>query len=113
EPSLTPPLPIVYVLGGYLVAINAFAVGLFGYDKFQATRRGWRIPERSLQLTALLGGWAGGLWAMQTWRHKTVKKAFREPYMLATAANGAVMAAGAGAWCLSPRFRTAVHTFLR
>ena len=48
--------------GGYLAVINLAAVGLFWYDKQQALNKGWRVPERQLQLTALLGGWVGGLW---------------------------------------------------
>jgi hypothetical protein len=31
------------------------------YIKNRAVNHGWRIPEKTLQLTALLGGWAGGI----------------------------------------------------
>ena len=47
----------------YLVLINAASAGLFWYDKQQALNKGWRVPEKTLQLTALLGGWIGGLWS--------------------------------------------------
>ncbi|KAJ3186706.1 hypothetical protein HDU85_007526 [Gaertneriomyces sp. JEL0708] len=76
-----PPNAVLYAIGGYFAIINVGAVGLFWYDKQQALKRQWRVPERQLQLTGLLGGWIGGLWAMQTFRHKTVKKSFKEPYM--------------------------------
>lgn len=78
----------------YAGAINVGSFTLFGYDKYQATHKGWRIPEKTLQLSALLGGWIGGMMAMKYFRHKTVKKSFQEPYMLATLGNIAACAAG-------------------
>ena len=51
-----------WLVGGYIITINTGSAGLFWYDKYQAKNRGWRIPEKTLQLTALLGGWIGGLW---------------------------------------------------
>ncbi|TPX72726.1 hypothetical protein SpCBS45565_g00034 [Spizellomyces sp. 'palustris'] len=80
-PEDTPPRFLLYIVGGYFAVINAGAVGLFWYDKNQALKRGWRVPEKQLQLTALLGGWVGGLWAMKTFRHKTVKQSFQQPYL--------------------------------
>ncbi|KAJ3214430.1 hypothetical protein HDU67_001670 [Dinochytrium kinnereticum] len=111
--NMMPPAPVVYVVGGYLALVNAAAVGLFWYDKFQATSKGWRVPERQLQLTALLGGWVGGMWAMEQFRHKTAKKAFREPYFLAVAANGLLMAGAAGLWVASPAARASVARMSR
>ncbi|KAJ3115534.1 hypothetical protein HDU96_000481 [Phlyctochytrium bullatum] len=108
DATLTPPLPVLYVLGGYLALVNAAAAGLFWYDKNQALKKGWRVPERQLQLTALLGGWGGGMWAMETFRHKTTKKAFREPYFACVAANGVIMAGLAGLWVASPAARASV-----
>ncbi|KAJ3074027.1 hypothetical protein HDU98_012320 [Podochytrium sp. JEL0797] len=60
DPSITPPQSLIFLFGLYIAAINAGAVALFWYDKRQATTKGWRVPEKQLQLTALLGGWAGG-----------------------------------------------------
>lgn len=58
----------------YLGAVNLGAAGLFGYDKLQAERGAWRVSEHTLCQSATLGGWAGGLLAMQTFRHKTRKR---------------------------------------
>lgn len=85
---------------GYFGIINASSIGLFWYDKHQAQTKGWRVPEKQLQLTALLGGWAGGLWAMKTFKHKTIKQEFRVPYFMATAGNIAIIGL-----TLSPSFR--------
>ena len=60
----------------YYVLINAAAFFLFASDKQRAVRQKWRIPERTLLLSAFLGGGAGALLAMQICHHKTKKKRF-------------------------------------
>ncbi|KAI9206294.1 uncharacterized protein BJ171DRAFT_497190 [Polychytrium aggregatum] len=111
--TLSPPTSLLVLLGGYLVLVNGAAVALFYYDKQQAHRQAWRVRERDLQLSALLGGWLGGLWAMKTFRHKTVKQSFQQPYYLCVAGNVLLMGAGVVGWRLSPGFRRSVHSALR
>jgi hypothetical protein len=42
SPPSSPSTPRwVYVLGGYAALINVGSFGLFAYDKFQASHRGW------------------------------------------------------------------------
>lgn len=60
----------------YLLLINAAAFLLMLVDKFKAKRNLWRIPERTLMLSAALGGSAGALLGMYTFRHKTRHKKF-------------------------------------
>ena len=62
--SVVPPMSLIYLFSGYMALINGAAVALFFYDKRQALSGGWRVPEKQLQLTALMGGWIGGLWAV-------------------------------------------------
>ncbi|MCI9057776.1 MAG: DUF1294 domain-containing protein [Oscillospiraceae bacterium] len=63
------PLPL---LAGYLAAVNLWAFALMGVDKRRAKRKGARrIRERTLFLSALLGGSPGALLGMWTFRHKT------------------------------------------
>lgn len=45
----------------YLIVINVLAFTLMGIDKSKAKRHLWRIPEKTLFLSALLGGGAGPL----------------------------------------------------
>jgi uncharacterized membrane protein YsdA (DUF1294 family) len=80
-------MKIKYLTITYAGLANAGAFGLFAYDKRQAIKHQWRIPEKTLHLTALLGGWIGGLAAMSTFRHKSKKKAFQIPYFTCVAAN--------------------------
>ena len=55
----------------YLLLINAAAFFLMLADKQKARRGHWRIPEKTLFLSAVLGGSVGALAGMQLFRHKT------------------------------------------
>lgn len=89
----------------YLSAVNAGSAGLFAYDKFQASRGGWRVPERQLCTTALAGGWAGGLMAMQMFRHKTRKQSFQRKYVSAITRNAVVLLPALFFLSRAPAFR--------
>ncbi|MDD4326420.1 MAG: DUF1294 domain-containing protein [Candidatus Bathyarchaeota archaeon] len=48
---------------------------VFGFDKLQSKRRGWRVPETRLLALAFLGPF--GAWAgMLLFRHKTRRTKF-------------------------------------
>ena len=55
----------------YLLLINAIAFVLMLADKHKARKNRWRIPERTLIGSAVLGGGIGALLGMYTFRHKT------------------------------------------
>ena len=55
----------------YLLLINAAAFILMLVDKYKARKNRWRIPERTLILSAAFGGSIGALLGMYTFRHKT------------------------------------------
>ena len=58
------------------IPLNMINFLLFGYDKLQAKRGGWRIPEKVLLGLSLVGGGIGGLAGMLVFRHKTRKNVF-------------------------------------
>lgn len=60
----------------YLLCINLIAFSLMGLDKHKAKTGAWRISERTLFISALLGGSLGGIIGMYTFRHKTRHKRF-------------------------------------
>ena len=55
----------------YLIIINIAAWIMYGLDKWKAKSGAWRIPERTLLLTALAGGSVGALAGMLLFHHKT------------------------------------------
>lgn len=61
----------------WLAVINALSFVLMGADKWKAKRGAWRIPEKTLFLTALLGGTVGTIAGMGCFRHKTRHWQFR------------------------------------
>ena len=54
-----------------LAAVNIAAYFLMWQDKQRAIRQQWRIPERTLLLLSLLGGFIGIHLGRQYFRHKT------------------------------------------
>lgn len=60
----------------YLLIINAFAFLLMLIDKRRAQKNLWRIPEKTLFASAILGGSIGALAGMYTFRHKTKHLSF-------------------------------------
>ena len=61
--------------------------GLYGLDKRAAKRRQWRIPERTLNLYALCGGWLGAMLAQSHFAHKRSKETFMSHFWMAVAAH--------------------------
>jgi len=84
-------------LSGWIVVVGIYGVaslatfGAYGLDKRRAVRRGWRIPERTLHLMELAGGWPGALAGQAVFRHKRSKGAYMAVY-------GAIAVVHVGAW---------------
>ncbi len=62
---------IYKILGIYLLLINLISFCMMGLDKYKAKRNKWRIPEKSLFCSALLGGSLGAIISMRIFHHKT------------------------------------------
>jgi uncharacterized membrane protein YsdA (DUF1294 family) len=64
----------------FLLALSVVAslvsIALYGVDKRAAAVGRRRIPERTLHLTSLIGGWPGAFLAQRVFRHKTRKAGF-------------------------------------
>ena len=61
----------------YLLVINLTAYSLFGIDKKRAQQHKWRISEKTLFLSAILGGSIGAIVGMHGFHHKTKHWYFR------------------------------------
>ncbi len=55
----------------YLLSVNALGFVLMLSDKKKAQKNHYRIPERTLIFTAIVGGSLGCYLGMQLFRHKT------------------------------------------
>lgn len=81
----------------WLLLINSLTFSLYGADKM-AARKGWqRVPEMTLLLFGVIGGWVGGLIAQQLFRHKTQKQPFKTWFMCSVVLNVMVVT-GVGYW---------------
>lgn len=72
----------------WLAAWSLLALLLCGMDKASARKGGRRISERTLLLTALVGGSLGLLLGMILFRHKTRKASFLGSFFLILIAQG-------------------------
>lgn len=90
-PNLLQTALIVYLLLVAIMSVVCFFA--YGLDKYKAKRASWRIPEKSLQMLALLGGWPGALLGQNLFRHKTQKKSFRMVFWLMVLLHIIVVAA--------------------
>jgi uncharacterized membrane protein YsdA (DUF1294 family) len=80
----------VAVLGiSAVTSLVAFVT--YGVDKDAAQRGARRVPENTLHMLALLGGWPGAFAAQQMFRHKTRKVSFQIVFWFTVALNCAAV----------------------
>lgn len=72
-----PPHPII---ASYGLTINIFTFMLYRHDKAQSRIAGWRVTERRLHLSELLGGWPAAFIAQRLFQHKTRKTSYQIEY---------------------------------
>lgn len=70
-----------------LMSFIAYAI-----DKRAAQLNQQRLPENTLHLLSLTGGWPGALLAQKTLRHKSIKTSFQWLFWLTVAVNGLAIA---------------------
>lgn len=87
-----PPL----IFGLYVIA-SGLAYIMYAADKSAAVNGTARIPESTLHLLSLAGGWPGALIARQKLRHKTKKQPFRSVFRVTVFVNTATFV-----WLLTP-----------
>ena len=61
----------------YYLFINLLSFIILGIDKYLAIKHKWRISEKTLLISFVLGGVFGGGLSMVIWHHKTKKWYFK------------------------------------
>jgi uncharacterized membrane protein YsdA (DUF1294 family) len=80
----------------------------YARDKKAAMKDEWRVPEDTLHLLSLCGGWPGALLAQERYRHKTTKRSFRVVFWLTVLLN--IAAVG---WLHTPEGNARLHIGMR
>lgn len=83
-------LPVV--VPAALLLLSVVAYFMYRFDKMAAVRGERRVPESTLHLVSLFGGWPGALVARHVLRHKTRKQPFRTAYWITVVVNCCLVA---------------------
>ena len=67
---------------GYAIGITVITWFIYFYDKKRAESGEWRVPESTLHLLEILGGWPSAFVAQRWLRHKTAKTSFKIVFWL-------------------------------
>lgn len=88
------PHPLVM----WFLLASALTFLIYGGDKL-AARKGWRrVPESTLLVFGLLGGWPGAIVSQQLFRHKTQKQPFKTWFVITVILNLIVLLVAAYAF---------------
>lgn len=68
-------------------AASVICFGAYAIDKSAAVAGGWRVPESTLHVLGLGGGWPGAIVAQQLLRHKSSKRDFRVVFWITVLLN--------------------------
>ena len=90
-----------YLVLAYFAVVGILSLAAFvayGFDKRRAQASGRRVPEKTLYLLALFGGWPGGLLGQKIFRHKTQKFGFRVVFWLCVTLHLAAVSGAIYLW---------------
>ena len=67
---------VIAIYLGIVLVLSLACYVAYGWDKRSAANGSRRLPEHTLHILALLGGWPGALLGQRHFRHKTKKLSF-------------------------------------
>lgn len=77
----------------WLLLANVLTLVIYGMDKM-AARKAWRrVPEFTLLMFGVVGGWPGAIAGQQLFRHKTQKQPFKTYFIISVLLSISVMVA--------------------
>jgi len=91
---------LLHPLAMWFVLVSALTLVIYGADKL-AARKAWRrIPETTLLIFGVVGGWPGAILGQQLFRHKTQKQPFKTYFMITVILNVVLLLAAWRFWPL-------------
>ncbi|MFV7475713.1 DUF1294 domain-containing protein [Enterobacter pseudoroggenkampii] len=76
----------------WFLLINVLTLALYGADKMAARKGMRRVPEATLLVFGVTGGWPGAIVGQQLFRHKTQKQPFKTYFFLSVVFSIGMMA---------------------
>src|SRR5258705_537967 len=70
------------LLAGAPLVLSLLTFVAYRSDKRRAEAGEWRIPESTLHIAELVGGWPGAFLAQRTFRHKTSKTSYQVEFWI-------------------------------
>lgn len=77
----------------WCLMVNVLTLVIYGADKFAAKKAWRRVPEFTLLIFGIVGGWPGAILGQQIFRHKTQKQPFKTYFILSVIVNSIAIAA--------------------
>ncbi|HEX4501929.1 MAG TPA: DUF1294 domain-containing protein [Scandinavium sp.] len=80
-------------LATWFISANLLTLLIYGVDKLAACKSWRRIPETTLLLFGVVGGWPAAILGQQLFHHKKQKQPFRTYFYTSVVANVLVVVA--------------------
>jgi uncharacterized membrane protein YsdA (DUF1294 family) len=80
------------------LALSLLTFVAYRSDKRRAEAGAWRIPESTLHMAELAGGWPGAFLAQRTFRHKTSKTSYQVEFWIIVLLHQLIAVDCLGGW---------------
>lgn len=90
--SVSQPYPLIT----WLFLVNLLTLAMYGADKYAAQKSWHRVPESTLLLFGVVGGWPAAICGQVLFRHKTQKQPFKKYFIISVIMN--IVVAGVVHW---------------
>ncbi|AXC86005.1 DUF1294 domain-containing protein [Salmonella enterica] len=77
----------------WFLLANVLTLVIYGIDKTAARKTWRRVPESTLLVFGVVGGWPGAIVGQQLFRHKTQKQPFKTYFIISVLVSISITAA--------------------
>ncbi|EBX0468048.1 DUF1294 domain-containing protein [Salmonella enterica subsp. enterica serovar Havana] len=71
-----------HLVAMWFLLANVLTLAIYGVDKTAARKTWRRVPESTLLVFGVVGGWPGAIVGQQLFRHKTQKQPFKTYFIV-------------------------------